>query len=172
MKYLRKFWGWLKSPFNKVEATEEVVDRQTNAVVQYRRPEEMRIMRWTANAGYAFKEDVHATQDTLVLVSPALLWVYAGLAYIWVISLMANVFGLAWKGAAISLILAKAVKVTYVMAVVGLVITVMYFGTIGVGWLLLRVLGRVLNKATGRKVSWLQAMYNTTQRAMGNMAPA
>lgn len=139
------------SPFKTKTAQHEVRDVETMAIIRHQRPEEMQIVRWAAQAGTTFKEDLEDGAKTIEASTPILMIALAWIGMTWVGMLILVVFGMAMKGTALSVILWKVLNITYIMGVVSIVLVICHLLVTTIGVMILRRCWRLVNWAMGRK---------------------
>ena len=147
----KRLWNWLMSPFRKVPAQEEVRDEENNAIVAYKRPEEMAVTRWVAGVKYTVVEDIEDATEAVSASSPLILIALAYMGMIWILMLLSVVFGMAMKGVGLGLILAKVLYITYIMGAATLVLLLCYVVTTTLGVIIMRRMWRMLNWVLGHK---------------------
>lgn len=144
-------WSKIKAPFETVPETFEVRDSENNAIVAYKRPEEMAIKRWTAQAGQQVKEDFEDAGDMIEAGTPIIGIALMYMGGMWMLWLLLRVFSLAVKGTAILTILAEVWHLTWVMACVTVVMLACYITFTTIATFALRYGWRLFAKLTGRK---------------------
>lgn len=162
---MKRFWGWLKSPFDKVEETVEMRDTTTMEIVQYQRPEEMRIMRWTANATNGVREDI---EEAVQLGQASIPFMGIGLMYIgmmWIGLLVSVMFTMALSGAGLLAIMAVIWKITYTMVLGTLFLVGCYALFLSLALIVVKRGWKLFNRHVRREpMSWKDAFQNTVNR--------
>lgn len=158
-------WSKMTAPFEKVPETFEVRDSENNAIVAYRRPEEMAMKRWVAGATYSVREDieevVQLAQATVPMMGLALLYI----GILWIGMLVSVMFGMALKGAGLLSILAVIWKVTYVMVAATIFLLGIYGVCLAIALVVLKRGWKLFNRYIRREpMSWKEAFQGTVNR--------